>query len=77
MKLTAAEMDYTRQVAAETGRDPDELIAEGEAVKEDGYRQAYQAAAGTMDRMAGASNSYYSSAMDAEARGEHDMEAGQ
>jgi hypothetical protein len=43
MKLTAAGIEYTAQAAAEIGADPDELIREGEAVKEAGYRQAYQA----------------------------------
>ena len=43
VKLTAAEIDYTRQVAAEIGADPDELIREGEAIKEAGYWQAYEA----------------------------------
>ena len=43
VKLTDAEIEYTRQVAAEIGADPDELIREGEAVKEAGYWQAYQA----------------------------------
>ena len=43
VKLTAAEIEYTRQVAAEIGADPDELIREGEALKEEGYRGAYEA----------------------------------
>lgn len=42
MKLTAAEIEYTRQVAAEIGADPDELIREGEAIKEASYWQAYR-----------------------------------
>lgn len=33
MKLTAAEIEYTRQVAAEIGADPEELIREGEATE--------------------------------------------
>jgi hypothetical protein len=43
VKLTADEIEYTRQVAAEIGADPDELIQEGEAIKEEGYWQAYEA----------------------------------
>ena len=43
MKLTAAEIEYTRQVAAEIGADPHELIQESEAIKEEGYWQAYDA----------------------------------
>jgi hypothetical protein len=43
VKLTADEIEYTRQVAAEIGADPDELIREGEALKEEGYRRAYEA----------------------------------
>ena len=43
MKLTDAEIEYTRQVAAEIGADPEALIAEGEQIKEAGYRQAYEA----------------------------------
>jgi hypothetical protein len=43
MKLTDAEIEYTRQVAAEIGVDPEVLIAEGEQLKEEGYRRAYQA----------------------------------
>jgi hypothetical protein len=43
VKLTAAEIEYTRQVAAEIGADPEELTREGEAIKEAGYQQAYQA----------------------------------
>ena len=62
MKLTDAEIEYTRQVAAEIGADPDELIREGEAIKEAGYRRAYEtsveilrggAAAGQMAASAG------------------------
>jgi len=49
MKLTAAEEEYTRQVAAEIGRDPDDLIAEGEHIKGDGYRQAAEAAQASVD----------------------------
>ena len=42
MKLTAAEIEYTRQVAGEIGADPDQLIREGEAIKEESYWQAYR-----------------------------------
>ena len=42
MKLTAAEIEYTRQVAVEIGAAPDELIREGEAIKEASYWQAYR-----------------------------------
>jgi len=45
MKLTREEEEYTRQVAAEIGRDPDDLIAEGERIKEDGYRERAEMAA--------------------------------
>lgn len=53
MKLTAEEEAHTRAVAAQIGAGPDALIAEGEQHKEAGYRGAYQAAAGTMDRIGG------------------------
>jgi hypothetical protein len=43
MKLTDAEIEYTRRVAAEEGLDPEALIAEGEQIKEAGYRRAYEA----------------------------------
>jgi hypothetical protein len=43
MKLTGAEIEYTRRVAAEIGVDPETLIAKGEQLKEEGYRRAYQA----------------------------------
>ena len=39
MKLTPDEERYTREVAAQIGRDPDDLIREGERLKEDGYRE--------------------------------------
>jgi hypothetical protein len=42
MKLTAAEIEYTRQVAAEIGADPEALIAEGEQLKAAGYQRAYE-----------------------------------
>jgi len=54
VKLTAAEIEYTRQVAAEIGADPDELIREGEAIKEEGYRHAYEASREILSSRAGA-----------------------
>ena len=36
MRLTTDEIEYTRQVAAEIGADPDELIREGEALNSRG-----------------------------------------
>jgi hypothetical protein len=44
MKLTPQEEAYTREVAAEIGREPEDLIREGEQLKEDGYREAQAAA---------------------------------
>jgi hypothetical protein len=43
VRLTAAEIEYTRRAAAEIGADLDELIREGEAIKEAGYWQACEA----------------------------------
>jgi hypothetical protein len=45
MKLTDAEIEYTRQVAAEIGADPEALIAEGEQLKAEAYQGAYEASA--------------------------------
>jgi hypothetical protein len=45
MKLTDAEIEYTRQVAAEIGADPEALIAEGERLKAAGYQRAYEVSA--------------------------------
>ena len=44
MKMTPAMEAYTRQVAAEIGRDPAELIAEGEQHMDAGYHSAAAAA---------------------------------
>jgi hypothetical protein len=48
MKLTPDEERYTREVAAQIGRDPDDLIREGERFKVEGYREA----AGQAERLA-------------------------
>ena len=58
MKLTADEIEYTRQVAAEIGADPDELIREGEALKEEGYRRAYEASKEILSDGAGGGQMY-------------------
>ena len=54
MKFTAVEIEYSRQVAGEIGADPDELIREGEALKEEGYRHAYEASREILSGGAGA-----------------------
>ena len=46
MQLTAEEQAYTRQVAAQIGRNLDDLIREGEQVKASGWRSAQQQAEG-------------------------------
>ena len=46
MQLTAEEEAYTRQAAAQIGRNPDDLIREGEQVKASGRRSAQQQAEG-------------------------------
>ena len=46
MQLTAEEEAHTRQVAAQIGRNPDDLIREGEQVKASGRRSAQQQAEG-------------------------------
>lgn len=50
MKLTPQEEDYTRQVAAQLGADPDEMIREGEQLKAEGYLGAQRAAEATLAR---------------------------
>ncbi len=45
MKLTDAEIEYTRQVAAEIGADPEALIAEGEQIKAEAYLGVFEASA--------------------------------
>jgi hypothetical protein len=52
MRLTAEEQAYTRQVAAQIGRNPDDLIREGEQVKASGWRSAQQQAEGRAQRSA-------------------------
>ena len=58
MKLTPDEEAYTRQVAADIGRDPADLIREGEQLKGGAYHEAalnsHQADTAAMERMAGA-----------------------
>jgi len=49
MKLTPEEERYTREVARQIGRDPDDLIREGERHKEAGYAEAREQA----ERLAG------------------------
>ena len=44
MKLTPEEERYTREVAAQIGRDPNDLIREGEQLKEAGYAEAREQA---------------------------------
>ena len=44
MQLTAEEQACTRQVAAQIGRNLDDLIREGEQVKASGWRSAQQQA---------------------------------
>ena len=46
MQLTAEEEAHTRQVAAQIGRKPDDLIREGEQLKASGRRSAQQQAEG-------------------------------
>ena len=46
MQLTAEEEAHTRQVAAQIGRNPDDLICEGGQVKASGWRSAQQQAEG-------------------------------
>ncbi len=53
MKLTGAEEAQARQVAAETGADPDAVITGGEQAKTEAAAQALAAAQGTMARMGG------------------------
>ena len=52
MQLTAEEQAYTRQVAAQIGRKPDDLIREGEQLKASGWRSAQQQAEGWAQRSA-------------------------
>ena len=62
MKMTPAMEAYTRQVAAEIGRDPAELIAEGEQHMDAGYHSAAAAHAAdtaAMSRISGAGLSAY------------------
>ena len=63
MKLTDKEIEYTRQVAAEIGRDPDDLIREGEQLKDEGYHRAelqrHQADEAIMGRASGAGMQAY------------------
>jgi hypothetical protein len=49
--LTSEEIEYTCKVAAEIGRDPEDLVREGEQAKADAYRQAHAAAQQTMTTM--------------------------
>jgi hypothetical protein len=50
MKLTEQETAQARQLAADLGADPADVIAAGEEAKTVGYRQAHQAATATMAR---------------------------
>lgn len=62
MKMTPAMEAYTRQVAAEIGRDPAELIAEGEQHMDAGYHSAAAAHAAdtaAMSRISGTGLSTY------------------
>jgi hypothetical protein len=81
MKLTKDEIEYTRQVAAEIGRDPNELITEGEQIKEDGYRRAYEASAEAMSHISGTGMQAYGASPSArlatvDPSAEREMEAG-
>jgi hypothetical protein len=57
--LTKEEIEYTRKVAAQIGRDPQELIREGEQIKADAYRQAHTSAQQTTAAMAGTGRGMY------------------
>jgi hypothetical protein len=48
MKLTRQEEDYTREVAQQLGRDPDEMIREGEQLKAEGAAEAQRQARETL-----------------------------
>ena len=50
MKLTEQGTAKARQLAADLGADPADVIAAGEKAKTAGYRQAHQAATATMAR---------------------------
>ena len=50
MRLTEQETAQARQLAANLGADPADVIAAGEKAKTAGYRQAHQAATATMAR---------------------------
>ena len=52
MQLTAEEQAHTRQVAAQIGRNLDDLIREGGQVKASGWRSAQQQAEGWAQRSA-------------------------
>ena len=52
MQLTAEDEAYTRQVAAQIGRNLDDLIREGGQVKASGWRSAQQQAEGWAQRSA-------------------------
>jgi hypothetical protein len=53
MKLTRQEEEYTRQVAAQIGADPEAMIREGEQLKAEGAAQAMHAAEATLARGGG------------------------
>jgi hypothetical protein len=67
MRLTETETAEARQLAADLGADPAEVIAAGEAAKEEGYRGAERAAAETMSHISGAGLSAYGGGPAAEA----------
>ena len=54
MRLTPEEEAYTRDVAAQIGRDPDDLIREAEQIKAAGFREAQQHAEGWAQRSSAA-----------------------
>lgn len=70
MRLTPAEIEETRRVAAEIVRDPGDLSKEGERIKEEGYRGAYTAASQSMERIGGTGLSAYGGGPAPEREGE-------
>lgn len=53
MKLDAKQEQEAREWAGKLGRPPEEIIREAEAAKEEGYKGAYEAAQGSMERIGG------------------------
>jgi hypothetical protein len=52
--LSPGEEAYTREVAAQLGRDPAGMIAEGDELKGQAYADAHAAAQASMDRIGAA-----------------------